>query len=222
MISLKNFDLSINGELLIEESTIDFIDGSFNVILGENGTGKSSFIRSIYSLKSSQSNKIFIDGISVEEMNKQKINQLKRSIGIVEQFPILFRYLKVKENIGYRLKLLGLKKPDIDSKVNEISELLGIQDILESFPEKISGGQLQRVSIAMNLITEGKYLFLDEPTANLDEANSLKVINLCLELKKNKSTIFFITHDTNIIDYLKSLDINMYELHDKKLVEYEH
>lgn len=219
MIDIKEMDIAINGEVLFEKVSLSLSSGSFIVITGESGIGKSTFLENVYSLNNRHNGTIFYEGLPIEEMTEQEKVSIRRKTGIVEQQPYFFKYLNVKDNIGYRCEDLGWSKEQVKSKVEYIANFLGISEILNSLPKQISGGQLQRMTIAMEAITEPEYFFLDEPTSDLDTKNGLKVIDLCLELKKKGSTIILVTHDQSVIDYLKSKEAIIYKIEDRKLVK---
>lgn len=218
MINIKEMDISLNGEKLFEKQTLSLPKGSLTVIIGESGLGKSTFLENIYSFRFTNNETIFYDGLPIEDMTEKEKLSIRRKTGIVEQKPYFFQYLKVKDNIGYRCENLGLNREEVQSKVEYIARFLGIGEVLDRLPEEISGGQLQRMTIAMEAIIKPKYLFLDEPTSNLDEKNSLKVIDLCLKLKEQDSTILLVTHDQSIIEYLKLTETVIYKVENKKLV----
>ena len=219
MIDIKEMDIAMNGEVLFEKVSLSLSSGSFIVITGESGIGKSTFLENIYSLNHRHNGTVFYEGLPIEEMTEQEKVSIRRKMGIVGQQPYFFKYLNVKDNIGYRCEDLGWSKEQVKSKVEYIANFLGISEILNSLPEQISGGQLQRMTIAMEAINEPKYFFLDEPTSNLDTKNGLKVIDLCLELKKKGTTIVLVTHDQSVIDYLKSKEAIIYKIEDRKLVK---
>lgn len=220
MIDIKEMDISLNGEKLFEKVSLSLPKKSFTVITGTSGIGKSTFLKSIYSINHHPKESIFYRGVLIEDMSEKEKILIKRKTGIVEQSPYSFKYLKVKDNIGYRCKDLGMYKEEVDSKIQVISRFLGIDEVLDSFPDEISGGQLQRMMIAMEAIIKPEYFFLDEPTSNLDTPNGLKVINLCLELRKTGSSIILVTHDQDIIEYLKSKEVTIYKVENRKLVTY--
>ena len=172
--------------------------GEFAAVVGESGSGKSTLLNCIGALDTPTSGTIFIDGQNLFSMKEEKRTIFRRrNIGFIFQSFQLVPELNVEQNIMFPL-LLDYRKPDPE-KVNEILVLLGLAERRNHLPSQLSGGQQQRVAIGRALITQPKLILADEPTGNLDSANSHEIMELLkLSNKKYNQTLVVITHDENI------------------------
>ena len=185
--ALKDIDLSIE-------------EGYFYSIIGKSGSGKSTLLHILGVLDSYTSGNYYLAGENIsDKTDNEKALIRRRKIGFVFQAFNLLPEYTVKENI---LMPLYLDKKETDEKyLNEIINVLGIEDKLSYYPDELSGGQVQRVSIARALITKPAIILADEPTGNLDEKSGNDVINLLKEFKeKYKQTIVMVTHDMEIAE----------------------
>ena len=177
--------------LVFGDLNLDIKDKEFFTIVGPSGCGKSTVLNLIAGLEEVTSGEIFFDG--------QKVNNLppaKRDVAMVFQSYALYPHKNVSENIAFPLKMKKTPRGEIQKKVTEISELLGISELLERKPRELSGGQRQRVALGRALVRKPKVFLLDEPLSNLDA--KLRVY-MRAELKKLHSdiqvTTIYVTHD---------------------------
>ena len=148
--TIKDLDLSINA-------------GEFMVFVGPSGCGKSTLLRMIAGLINTTSGKMFIDGKDITNLPPKD-----RSISMVFQNYALFPHLDVYENISFGLSIRKTDKKEIDKRVNDAAELLGIKDFLRKTPKNLSGGQRQRVAVGRAIVRRPKVFLFDEPLSNLD------------------------------------------------------
>lgn len=190
-----------NGDLAVhalKDININLENGYFYSIIGKSGSGKSTMLHILGLLDNATSGVYLLDGEDVYAKNEdEKALLRRRKIGFVFQAYNLLPEYTVRENI---LMPLYLDKAEIDEAYfEEIIKVLGIANKLDYYPDELSGGQVQRVSIARALITKPAILLADEPTGNLDEKSGNDVINLLKELKERyKQTIVMVTHDLEI------------------------
>jgi glycerol transport system ATP-binding protein len=162
-LELKKISHIVGGETFIENVTIAFDVGSFNVLLGRTLAGKTSLMRLIAGLDKPTAGRLIMDGVDVTGMPVQK-----RNIAMVYQQFINYPNLSVFENIASPLRILGLKDSVINKRVKEVASILRIGEFLQRLPLELSGGQQQRTAMARALIKEGSLILFDEPLVNLD------------------------------------------------------
>ena len=192
-LQIENVSLSIGGSSILENLNLNVPEHEILSIIGPSASGKSSLLRMIAGFENINSGKIKLNNSIVDDM-VTKVEPQKRNIGIIFQDLALFPHLNCKDNI-----LFGISKNCIDQKLNRLdrlASLLGISQILESFPHEISGGQQQRVAIARALAPKPEILLLDEPFSALDEELKDTLISDVKKLlKEEKITAIVITHN---------------------------
>tara|TARA_Y100000746_G_scaffold45753_1_gene35085 strand:- start:2031 stop:3062 length:1032 start_codon:yes stop_codon:yes gene_type:complete len=192
-LQIENVSLSIEGDSILENLNLNVDEHEILSIIGPSASGKSSLLRMIAGFENINSGKIKLNNSIVDDM-VTKVEPQKRNIGIIFQDLALFPHLNCKDNI-----LFGISKNCIDQKLNRLdrlASLLGISQILESFPHEISGGQQQRVAIARALAPKPEILLLDEPFSALDEELKDTLISDVKKLlKEEKITAIVITHN---------------------------
>jgi glycerol transport system ATP-binding protein len=165
-IVLENLYHKVGGETRIHNVNLILEPGSFNVLLGKKGgkkAGKTTLMRLIAGLESPSSGRILKNGVDLANVRVQQ-----RNVSMVHHQFINYPHLTVRDNIASPLRVIGLKKPEIERKVNEVAALLGIESCLERYPLELSGGQQQRTAMARALVKDADIILLDEPLVNLD------------------------------------------------------
>ena len=207
MIKVTNLSHYYNKDLALKDINLEIKKGEFVSIIGESGSGKSTLLSVLSTLLKPSSGEVVYEDTNYK--NIKNIDNFRReNIGFIFQFHYLINYLSVKENIN-----LANKKAS-KQEILELLKSLGIENLIDKYPNEISGGQRQRVAIARAMINNPKVIFADEPTGNLDSKNSLNVFELFSTLAKKGTTIIVATHDKNLA--LKT-DIT-YEVKDGKLI----
>ncbi len=164
-------------------------------IIGPSGAGKSTLLRIINLLTPPSKGTYHFMGKSFPESNKPERLKLQREMSLVFQKTLLFRD-SVRNNIAYGLKARGYKRAEIEQRVNELVELLGMQELASRPAHTLSGGEAQRVAIARAVVFEPKLLLLDEPTANLDPINVELIEDIICKMSRTKSiTVAMVTHN---------------------------
>ena len=207
MIKVTNLTHYYNKDLALENINLEIKSGEFIAIIGESGSGKSTLLSILSTLLKPTSGDIVYEGINYKDIKNIDVFR-KNNIGFIFQFHYLINYLSVKENIN-----LANEKASKE-EIFDLLKLLGIENLIDKYPNEISGGQRQRVAIARALINNPKIIFADEPTGNLDSKNSLNVFELFKTFANKGTTIIVATHDKNLA--LKA-DIT-YEVKDGKLI----
>ena len=207
MIKVTNLSHYYNKDLALKDINLEIKKAQFVSIIGESGSGKSTLLSVLSTLLKPSNGEIVYEDTNYK--NIKNIDNFRReNIGFIFQFHYLINYLSVKENIN-----LANEKASKE-EIFELLRLLGIENLIDKYPNEISGGQRQRVAIARAMINNPKVIFADEPTGNLDSENSLNVFELFSTLAKKGTTIIVATHDKNLA--LKT-DIT-YEVKDGKLI----
>lgn len=180
-----------NGFKAVDELSIDIADGEFLVLVGPSGCGKSTALRMVAGLEEITSGKLSING---EQMND--VEPKDRNIAMVFQNYALYPHLDVEKNIGFALKLSGLSKPEIDSKVSEAAQILELEPLLKNKPAQLSGGQRQRVAMGRAIVRDPSVFLMDEPLSNLDAKLRVQMRAEITRLQhKLEATTLYVTHD---------------------------
>ncbi|WP_294428487.1 ABC transporter ATP-binding protein [uncultured Treponema sp.] len=191
-LELKDLSFSFGNTVAVDKISLKVEEGSFTTLLGPSGCGKTTLLRLISGFLQPQSGEILIDGI-----NQAGIEVNERKVGMVFQDYALFPHLSVEQNIAYGLKIQkSYSKSEIQDFVSETAYSLGIESLLERFPNELSGGQQQRVALARALVLKPKLLLMDEPLSSLDTKLRTKVREELKEIQqKLKITTIYVTHD---------------------------
>ena len=191
MMKITNLTHYYNKDKALENINLEIKSGEFIAIIGESGSGKSTLLSILSTLLKPTSGDIVYEGINYKDI-KNIDDFRKNNIGFIFQFHYLINYLSVKENIN-----LANEKASKE-EIFDLLKLLGIENLIDKYPNEISGGQRQRVAIARALINNPKIIFADEPTGNLDSKNSLNVFELFKTFANKGTTIIVATHDKSL------------------------
>ena len=206
MMKVTNLTHYYNKDLALENINLEIKSGEFIAIIGESGSGKSTLLSVLSTLLKPTSGDIVYENINYKDI-KNIDDFRKNNIGFIFQFHYLINYLSVKENIN-----LANEKASKE-EIFDLLKLLGIQNLIDKYPNEISGGQRQRVAIARALINNPKIIFADEPTGNLDSKNSLNVFELFKTFANKGTTIIVATHDKSLAELANKI----YEVKDGKI-----
>ncbi len=201
MIELKNVCklYKNNNTFALQNINLTIDKGEFIAICGRSGAGKSSLINILGFLDHFTDGEYFYNNEKVERRDFSKQLELRKSkIGFVVQNFALIPDNSVFYNISLPLLYQGFTKRQIEKKVEEVSEMLNIYNLLKRYPRHISGGESQRVAIARTLVNNPDIILADEPTASLDDKNEQIILDIFKELNKKRITIVVVTHDQNV------------------------
>ena len=175
-------------------------DGDIFGIIGFSGAGKSTLVRCINLLERPTSGKVLIDGVDITQLKEAELRKIRKKIGMIFQHFNLMRSRTVYQNIAYPLKGSKLTKAQMDKKVKDLLELVGLSEKLNAYPSELSGGQKQRVAIARALANDPKVLLCDEATSALDPQTTSSILKLLKEVNQKLGiTIVLITHEMAVI-----------------------
>ena len=202
IITIKNvFKTYPNGVGAIYDLNLDIEKGEFVFIIGGSGSGKSTLIKMLYREEKTTRGEIILGGVNVGILKNDKVYKLRRKIGVVFQDYKLLPKLTVYENVAFALEVTGADTKDIRKRVIEVLEQVGLKHKAKSYPDKLSGGEQQRVAIARSLSTDVDLLFADEPTGNLNQEMSEEIVKIFKTLAHtHNKCIIMVTHSKEIAD----------------------
>ncbi|MDR2106448.1 MAG: cell division ATP-binding protein FtsE [Coriobacteriales bacterium] len=177
--------------------------GEFIFLVGHSGSGKSTFIRLINREIVATKGRLTVAGEDVIRMRSWRVPYLRRNIGCVFQDFKLLPNKTAFENVAFALEVIGKSKHIVRTQVPEVLRLVGLEDKLDQYPDQLSGGEQQRVSIARAIVNRPPLLICDEPTGNLDPQTSLGIMRLLDRINRTGTTILVATHDREMVDSLR-------------------
>jgi cell division transport system ATP-binding protein len=191
------------GVVALSEVTFLIEKGEFVFIVGASGSGKSTLVRLLLKELEPTQGKIIVGGRDLGRLKRSKIPMLRRNVGCVFQDFKLLPNRTAAENVGYALKVQGESRNSIRRKVPEVLTLVGLPDKMNSYPDQLSGGEQQRVSIARAVVNHPPLLVCDEPTGNLDPDTSVGIMQLLYKINRAGTTILMVTHDREMVDKMR-------------------
>lgn len=196
VIKIKDASIYQGKSLVLSEVNFEMKKGDFVYLIGKTGTGKSSFLKTLYGDLELTEGEGSIVGFDLRSMKENDIPFLRRKLGIVFQDFKLLNDRTVNGNLEFVLKATGWKdKEKIKVKIEEVLTRVDMQTTGFKYPYELSGGEQQRIAIARALLNDPELILADEPTGNLDPQTSIEVMEVLQELNKKGHTIFMATHD---------------------------
>ncbi|TCW38046.1 cell division ATP-binding protein FtsE [Thermohydrogenium kirishiense] len=190
---------------IIAVSNINFTidNGEFVFLVGPSGAGKSTILKLLLREEIPTTGSIFVDKKDITKLKRRDVPYLRRNIGVVFQDFKLLPNKTVYENIAFALQIVEAEPKYIRRRVPMVLSLVGLSDRANSYPQQLSGGEQQRVSIARAIVNEPSILVADEPTGNLDPDTSWEIVKLLSEINKRGTTVIMSTHAKDIVDLMK-------------------
>lgn len=200
MIRLKDVEMVYeNGTRAIQGITLTIEDGEFVFLVGPSGSGKSTIIKLLTGEVEPYAGRIMINGFSTSNISERQIPLMRRTLGVIFQDFRLIDKKTVYDNLAFVMRAVGSSAKEIRQRIPYVLELVGLESKAYSYPTELSGGEQQRVAIARALSTGAGILLADEPSGNLDEANSVQVMELLLELAHARNRcVIVVTHDLEL------------------------
>jgi len=198
VIEIHNLRKGFGNQEVLKNVSLQLHDGENLVVLGKSGTGKSVLIQCIVRLLEPYEGTINVLGENVGELSTDGLSELRKKIGFLFQSGALYDSMSVKQNLEFPLRRIKKKmtQQEIDDKVMEVLENVGLADALHKMPSELSGGMRKRISLARTIIIDPKIMLYDEPTTGLDPVTSNEISTLINDVqKKYKTSSIIITHD---------------------------
>ena len=196
ILELSNASIFQRETLILSDVNIEIKKGEFVYLIGKTGTGKSSFMKTLYGDLPLKNGYGQIVGMELNNLKDNQIPYLRRKLGVVFQDFKLLNDRNIKENLTFVLKATGWKdKQKMNQKIDEVLDKVGMKTKNFKFPYQLSGGEQQRVAIARALLNDPELILADEPTGNLDPQTSVEVMQVLQDINANGNTILMATHD---------------------------
>lgn len=195
--------------LALENISFTIEPKEFVSIVGHSGAGKTTLIKMILAEDKPTSGRIFYESEEVHKLKGREITSLRRKIGVVFQDFRLIPNKTVYENIAFAMEAAGRTEVEIEADVPHVLELVDITKKIYSFPSELSGGEKQRVAIARAIVNQPDVIIADEPTGNLDPANTFEIMQILKKINDLGTTVIITTHNRGVIDSLGKRVISM-------------
>lgn len=192
-----------NGVRAVNGIDVHIKQGEFVYVVGPSGAGKSTFIKMMYREEVPTSGNIIINGVNLSKLRPKKVPLLRRNIGVVFQDFKLLPKLTVYENVAFTLEVIEESPKYIKKAVMETLELVNLKHKARVYPNELSGGEQQRISIARSIVNAPKVVIADEPTGNLDPETSWEIMNIFEEINTRGTTVVMATHNREIVNTIK-------------------
>ncbi|MCK6258638.1 cell division ATP-binding protein FtsE [Fictibacillus sp. KIGAM418] len=189
-----------NGVMALNGIDIYIDKGEFVYVVGPSGAGKSTFIKCMYREEKPTKGSILIQGTDLAKLRERNIPKMRRKIGVVFQDFKLLPKLTVYENVAFALEVIEESPKVIRQRVMEVLDLVRLKNKARSFPDELSGGEQQRVSIARSIVNHPPVIIADEPTGNLDPETAWEIMDIFKEINERGTTVVMATHNKDIVN----------------------
>jgi len=191
------------GHMALDRVNLAIGRGEFVFLVGPTGCGKSTLIKMLIRELAATEGAVKIAGRDIGKLPEKKIPQLRRNIGTVFQDFKLLPDRTVYENVAYALQVIGASRAEIREQVPQTLRLVGLSTKIHSYPDELSGGEQQRVSVARAFVNHPPLLLADEPTGNLDPETSIGIMQLLYRINLTGTTVLVVTHDREMVDKMR-------------------
>ncbi len=192
-----------DGHKVLNNINLHIQKGEFVFLVGSSGAGKSTLIKLMLKETEATTGKIVIDNEDITKMRRRYIPHLRRNIGVVFQDFKLLQEKTVYENVAFAMEVIEASPREVRRQVPIILSMVGLSKKYDLYPQQLSGGEQQRVSLARAMVNSPKILIADEPTGNLDPDTSREIMKLLVEINQRGTTILMATHAKDIVDNMK-------------------
>jgi len=200
MINIKNLNKYYNTTKVLNNISIDINEGEIFAIVGHSGAGKSTLMRCINGLEKYKDGSLQVNGKEIKNLSKEELRSFRKNIGMIFQHFSLIQRKTVFENIALPMQIWKYSQKEIETKVTELLDLVGLKDKIHAYPSELSGGQKQRVAIARALTLDPDILLSDEATSALDPNTTTSILNLLKTINnKLNITIIIVTHEMEVV-----------------------
>lgn len=191
------------GHLALDNVNLDLEKGEFVFLVGPSGSGKSTLVRCLLKELEPTAGTIFVAGRDIGRLSPSKVPYLRRNIGCVFQDFKLLPNKTVYENVSFALEVIGKPRYMTKNQVEDVLKLVGLGTKMERYPNEVSGGEMQRVSIARAFVNHPPILLADEPTGNLDPVTTMGLMKLFNRINRLGTTVVVATHDKEMVDSMR-------------------
>ncbi len=204
MIAIKDVTKRYpNGTIALSHINIEIHKGEFVFFVGASGAGKSTLVKLLLKEQNPTSGSIIIDGININKLKRRKIPYMRRKLGVVFQDFRLLQEKTVAENVAFAMHIVEASKREIARQVPRVLSIVGLGDKANVFPNQLSGGEQQRVSLARAIVNNPSLLIADEPTGNLDPDTAWEIMKILKEINQRGTTVVMATHARDIVNYMR-------------------
>jgi cell division transport system ATP-binding protein len=197
----------------LENVTVEVDKGEFIFLVGQSGSGKSTFLRLVLKEEQPTRGQIWVVGKDLNRLSRRRVPALRRQVGTVFQDFRLLPNKTVSENVAFALEVIGKPHHTIAKVVPEVLSLVGLDGKEHRKPDELSGGEQQRVAIARAFVNRPRVLLADEPTGNLDPTTSVGIMKLLDRINRTGTTVVMATHDSNIVDSMRRRVVELEDGH---------
>ncbi len=209
MIKFNSVSKSFGTIKALEDISFEVNKGEFVFITGPSGAGKTTILRLLLREFKPDKGEIMFDGVDITRLNEDFIPTYRQKIGVVFQDYKILNERTVRENVEVALAVAGVPEESWPGRVAQVLKLVGLSERAELFPNQLSGGEIQRTSLARALVVNPKVILADEPTGNLDWETADSIMDLLEKINKEGKTIIMATHNVMIVDKYKKRNIKI-------------
>ena len=209
MLKVQNISKTFGDIVALSDVSFEVKKGEFVFIVGPSGSGKTTLVKLILRQIDPDTGKIFINGKNVTNLSEEEIPKLRQKIGVVFQDFKVLSERTLRENVEVALAVIEVKESEWKSRVDNVLKLVGLQNRSELFPAQLSGGELQRASLARALVVNPDLILADEPTGNLDWDTAEEVVKLLEKINKEGKAVVMATHHRGIVNKMKKRVIEL-------------
>ena len=192
-----------NGVIALYDINIEIHKGEFVFLVGSSGAGKSTLIKLILKEEGITRGQLILDNMDITRVSNRRIPYIRRKVGVVFQDFRLLPNKTVYENVAFAMEIVGARPREIRRRVPTILSMVNLSKKASSFPDQLSGGEQQRVSIARAIVNNPPVLIADEPTGNLDPDTAAEIMRVLMDINNRGTTVIMATHAKEIVNTMK-------------------
>lgn len=212
MVNLRGVGVRYSpGRYALKDISFELGRGEFAYITGANGAGKTTLLKILFAMERAQEGNIYVNNKDVTTLAKNQVYQYRREVGFVFQDFKLLPDLTIYDNVALPLEIRKMTPGEVDHRVRGVLSLVGLADRAHDYPQMLSGGEQQRISIARSIIGRPSLLLADEPTGNLDSNTARDIMSLFLEINDMGTTVLIATHDEGLMHEFPARTIRLTE-----------
>ncbi len=189
-----------NSAFALNEVDLEIHEGELVFLVGPSGSGKTSIIKLLTGEVKTNSGEISVNGFDLRRIKRRKLPALRRTIGVIFQDFRLIEKMTVYDNVAFAMRVIGASGREVEERVGNVLELVGLANYKNRYPKQLSGGEQQRVAIARAIVNRPRMIIADEPTGNLDPARSLEIMMLLEKINEMGTTTLIVTHEKELVN----------------------